>query len=187
MAYQVRELADRGSPRSTIGRTPPSAAIRAHQSLDVLGEHVDLDIDPVPGPQPAQVRALQCLRYQRHREAVLAKLGDRQADAVEGHRALFDQIAREVAAGPRLDLEVEHAREPLLAYVCDGRGPVDVPLHDVTAQARVGPQSKLDVHAGAGLQRTKRRASERLVHRLCAETVRMQLGRGEANTVDGHR
>ena len=72
------------------------------QPLDVLGEHVDLDVDacalarPRRGSCAAASRGSARRRSRRSRERA-----DGEADAVDGDRALLDQVARQLAARPR--------------------------------------------------------------------------------------
>src|SRR5580658_599734 len=97
----------------------------------MLGEDVDLDVDDLTLADLPEVRSLLGLRYQRHREPVLVQRAHGQADAVDRDRSLLHQIASQA----RLDVDLEHAREPLLADRANGAGAVDVALDDVSAEA----------------------------------------------------
>ena len=91
----------------------PSRAVRSYrrrearleQALDVLREHVDLEVDALAGHEAAERRLGQRVRDQRHAERVVVQLGDRQRDALDGDRALLDAVAERV--GGRLD---DHAQ-----------------------------------------------------------------------------
>src|SRR5271166_6336712 len=102
----------------------------AHQPLDVLGEDVDLDVHDRALADLAEVRALERLGDQRHREAVLVQGADGQADAVDGDGPLLDEVAGE----RRVCLDLEHPREALAAHRADAAGAVDVALDDVPAE-----------------------------------------------------
>ena len=82
-----------------------------------------------------------------------------------GDRALLDQVARE----PRLGVDLEHAREALLADRADRAGAVDVALHDVPAEAILGAQRRArGSRARPARSCAERGALERLGHRLRA-------------------
>ena len=63
---------------------------------DVLADHVALEVDAVADLRPPQVRVLQRERHDLHVEPVRAEPGNRQADAVDGDRALVDDVRREL-------------------------------------------------------------------------------------------
>ena len=113
---------------------------------DLLGEHVDLDVDERARADGAEVGALERLGDERDHEAMLAQRAYREADPVEGDGALLDQIAlqRGVVA-----FDLEYARETLLADGEHCRGAVDVALHDVAAESVVGTQRQLEVDGRA--------------------------------------
>src|SRR5580700_1487440 len=62
----------------------------AHQPLDVLGEDVDLDVHDRTFADRAETCPLERLGNKRHGEAGVIQRTDRQADAVDGDRALLD-------------------------------------------------------------------------------------------------
>src|SRR4051794_21093221 len=64
----------------------------ADEALDVLGEHVRLEIDLVARLECREGRHLERVRHQRDREAVLVEHGDGQGHAVDRHRALLDAV-----------------------------------------------------------------------------------------------
>src|SRR3954454_6635297 len=122
-----------------------------NELLQMLGEDVHLEIDGSPLLRPAERRALQRLGDERHRDPVVAEVGDRERDPVDGDRALLDDIAQQ----RRLDVDHDDAREALLATIARQRppdvapadapeallaplahhaAPVDVALHDVPAE-----------------------------------------------------
>src|ERR1700733_4026621 len=120
-----------GKPRYSSTRRSCACG---HQSLDVLGEDVHLDVHGRARLELAEVGAFERLGDQRHREAALVERTDGEAHAVDGNRALLDEIAGEL----RLELDLEHPREALLAQRADAAGAVDVTLDDMPAKAVVG-------------------------------------------------
>ena len=87
---------------------------RAKEPLDVLREHVDLEIDGVARPQRAEGRLVERVRDQRDGEAGVVERGDRQTGPLDRDRALLDDVAEQV--GRRVEPEappVAFAARPL--------------------------------------------------------------------------
>ena len=95
-----------------------ACACAADQPLDVLGEDVDLDVHARAHRRrsPSVVRC-SVSGISETAKPSLGQRADRQADAVERDRALLDEVAPQA----RLDLDLEHARDPLGADLRDGR------------------------------------------------------------------
>src|ERR1051326_3612850 len=62
------------------------------ESLRVLREQVDLDVELVAGRGRRERRVLERERNERDLDPVLAQRRDRERDAVDGNRALFDPV-----------------------------------------------------------------------------------------------
>src|SRR3954447_14115691 len=155
-----------------------------HQFLHVLGQDVDLEIDGSPLPRRAERRALEGLRDQRDREPVVADLRDGQRDPVDGDRALLHDVAQQ----RRLGVDRDDAGEALLAGVAHDSEPVDVTLHDVTAEPIGGAQRQLEVDPRVRLHAPERRTAQRLVHHVGAEELAAAHPHGgQADAVDRHR
>ena len=104
------ELARGGCPRSRprsrrrrwsrLGAVGPSARNRipVDEFLDVLGEHVDLEIDLVAGLDGPERGHFERVRDERDRERVVVERGDRERDAVDRDRALLDAVAEDLRA-----------------------------------------------------------------------------------------
>src|SRR3954468_12354593 len=155
------------SRASSMVANSTSVRLVGNELLHVLGEDVDLEIDGSPLLRPTQRGALQRLGDQRDREPVLADLRDGQRDAVDGDRALLDDVAQQ----RRLGVDRHDPREALLAHLAHDAEAVDVALHDVAAQPVVGAQRQLEVDRRAGLHLAERRAAQRLVHHVGAEEL----------------
>src|SRR5436190_14001560 len=161
-----------------------SVRLVGNELLQVLREHVDFQIDGSPRRRSAQGRPLQRLGDERHREPVVAEVGDGQRDAVDGDRTLLDDVAQQ----RRLGVDDDDPREPLVTHLAHHGEAVDVPLDDVSAQAVGGPQRQLEVDGAVRLERAERRAPQRLVHDVGAEELAAaQADGGQADTVDGDR
>src|SRR5215472_12043745 len=117
------------SAADALLRDRPYAAPQRVQPSDVFAYQIGLDIDPAYHSLGTQRRSLLGLRNDRHREAVGAQLVDRQADAVERDRALFDEHRRE-RAGQR---KFHQPGAALLASANDVRNGIDVPQHQVAS------------------------------------------------------
>src|SRR5438270_487111 len=71
-----------------------------HETLDVLREHVHLEIDLATGVQVAQRRDLQRVWHQCDDEgAVLAEFRHGEGDALDGDRAFLDDVPAKLFAG----------------------------------------------------------------------------------------
>src|SRR5438132_641989 len=173
-----------GAPSATPPALARSAALRpphAQHPLDLLEEHVRLQVHAV-ARLPLTERALgEGVRDQGHGEARTATGEDRQADAVDGDRALLDQVGGEGAGGAEaVEEPVAVARDPLQAPDA-----VDVALDDVAAHAVAHAERALEVDARPGGQAAKRGAAERLGRRLDREAPVAPRRDGEAGAVHG--
>ena len=136
----------------------------------------------VPGAAAPERRALERLGDQRDGEGVAVDVDDGERDAVDGDRALLDDVAEQVGGrGDRDD-----AGEAVLLDRADRAEAVDVPLHDVAAEPVRGAQRELQVHVRARRHLGQRGAPQRLVHDLGAELLAGDRRGGEADAVDGH-
>src|SRR4051794_11159806 len=71
---------------------------RREEPLDVLCEHVHLEIDALPRLEQRQGRVGERVRDQRDLECIVEERGDRQRDALHRDRALVDAVAHRVVA-----------------------------------------------------------------------------------------
>src|SRR5262249_18220731 len=62
---------------------------RAEQPRDITSDHVDFEIDPLPGDGRAEIGARQRVRDDVHAEAIRRHLIDREAHSIHGNRALW--------------------------------------------------------------------------------------------------
>ena len=108
---------------------------------------------------------------------VVAQGRDREADAVEGDRALLDRVAEQLGSEPH----AQAAGEAVLLDRDDLADPVGVALDDVAAEPVGGLHRQLEVDPVAGLEVAQRGDGQRLVHRLGLEaagvTARSRSGR----------
>lgn len=96
----------------------------------------------------------------RHPKPVVARVADREAHAVDGHRSLLDRAV----VALRLVAEGEiPAPLGILDRRADGRL-IHMPLHDVAVEQRVGPHRPFDIDQIAHLQRPQIAAQQRLLH-----------------------
>ena len=121
------------------------------------------------------------MRDERDLEAVRRERCDREADALDGDRSLFDDVAQELLR--RLDrqpgalpfgFQAEHAPHT-----------VDVALDEVPAKGLAGPQGRLDVHRATVGQTRERAAAERLRNCVEGQDVSFDLDGGQAHAVHG--
>src|SRR3954449_3507094 len=181
----IRPAAISSSASSTVANWVVAGVLMSgagsEQLLDVLREQVDLEVDDGAGGGGAQARALQGLGDEGDGEAHVVDRDDGQRDAVDGDRPLLHDVAQDL----RLRLDRDHAREAVLAGPRHDADAVDVALDDVAAQARVGAQRELEVHAAARGNLGQRGPPQRLVHDLGAEAVAAHADRRQADAVDG--
>src|SRR5690606_26161620 len=125
--------------------------------LDVLGQHVGLEVHAVAGAQAGQRRDLERVRYQRDgevgrgpvgaRPARAADVDDGEAHAVDRHAALGHDLTREPGGGA----EAHDVRAWGGVDADDLGHAVHVPRDDVAAERRAGAHRLLEVDAGARL------------------------------------
>ena len=140
--------ASSGSSGSSYSRVPTGATDASvlgaqTEALDVLREHVDLEVDR---RRPARARrasspASVC-GISATANAVVVERRDRQRDAVDRDRALLDAVAERAPAAPR---RTGRRRPP--ARRRTRPTPVDVALDEVAAERLAGPQRGLEVDA----------------------------------------
>src|SRR4051812_50173991 len=91
------------------------------------------------------------MRHERDGESSLVDRGNRQRHAVDGDRALLDEVAAE------LRRRVDPDGLARASYTAEA---VDVPLHDVAAERLARPQPRLGVDAAARREPAERRPPE---------------------------
>ena len=111
-----------------------------------------------PGRCQSQSRHGQRVGNQHDRKRIGPDVDQRQADAVDGDRALGDQ-----ERGPgRIDVEGEEFPLPLGPAVAESGGGVDVPLDEMSAETGTDLERPLEVDAIAGLLGSQVGSVERL-------------------------
>ena len=105
---------------------------------------------------------LERIGNDRHAEAGFLRIADRQAHAVHRHRAFLHGAE---TAALRLVFESEvPAAVGVFLRGADGRL-IDVPLHDVAVEQRIGFHRAFEVHQITRLQQAEVAFVERLLHR----------------------
>src|SRR3990172_5135016 len=153
------------------------------QLLDVLREHVNLEVHGFAGSEAAERRRGERVRDEGDRERGLREPSDRQAHALDCDRALLDAVAQDL--GRRLDLEphaVAFGRKR-----ADRADPVHVPLDEVATERLYGSERGLHVHLVAERELPERGAAKRLRHGVEREQAVCDLRCGQAHAVDGDR
>src|SRR5256886_1140555 len=150
------------------------------QALDVLRQDVDLEVDGGAGAEVGERGRGERVRDERDLEAFVAERCDRQRDALDGDRALLDAVAEEL--GRRL-----HEQADAVAFgvrALHAPDAVDVALDVVAAERLAGPERRLDVHLGAGIERGEGAPPDRLGHGVEGDAPVGHVGRGQAAAVD---
>src|SRR5206468_12878204 len=177
-------LVGRGAGRvPTLARTrrrelrPPGA----QHALDLLQEDVGLEVDAVARLALAERRLLERVRDERRREARAAAGGHRETHAVDGDRALLDQVGDEGAGG------AEAVEEPVAVarHLLEVSDAVDVALDDVAAHAIAHAERALEVDTRPGGHAAERGAAQRLGRNVDREAPVAPRGDGEAGAVHG--
>ena len=165
-------------------RSPPSAPRSAslcerEQALDVLGDDVDLEVHEVAGALVAEGRDLRGVRDDGDGEAVVAAVDDGQADAVDGDRALLDDVAQQAGRrGTRRSGAASTISPTPSTWPCT-RWP---PRRSLEADRA------LEVHGVAGPQSARGRCGRRSRRRRRPPTSRRRAADdGEAAAVDRDR
>ena len=181
-----------GSTRTLIVVPPPAACRPAKAAIrsTYLASTSTSRFTGVPtGARPSVVRAsvVGISPTSNHATGLVrrAHRGDRQRDAVDRHRALLDQVARQ--ARRHLD---PHPLPPVTRLAQrHGADAVDVALHDVAAEPAVRRHRPLQVDPVAGHETAERAARQRLGHHVDREPSarRGLVGDGEADPVDRDR
>ena len=114
---------------------------------------------------------------ERDGEAVVVELGHRQRHAVDGDRALLDQVTENV----RRDVEPDALAVGFVVDGANGSDRVDMPLDVVPAERLSGPQGRLEIHLGA----ERLRPPFRLDHDVERQPAVVVARDGEAHAVDG--
>ena len=155
-------------------------------ALDIACDQVDLEIDLAPGGEAAQGRVLDGVRDQVDAEfaSVVAvdDAIDRQADAVDGDRALLREEASQRARRGDAQLpRLAGALEP-----SHGADAVDVAADEVAVEPVAGAQRLLEVDVagsveaarrGEALGRDRRPGSDRSRRRSRRRSCRRRRGR----------
>ena len=152
---------------------------RCDEPLDVLREHVCLEVHVRAGLEPAEGRHLQRVRDERDCEGVVTEIRDRQRDAVHGDGSLLDAVAEHI----RGSLDPHTPAVPLRLDRPHAADAVDVPLHVVAAERLTRPHRGLDVHLGTEALG----ARLRLRHDVEREPPVPVGDDGQADAVERHR
>src|SRR5439155_15421967 len=148
------------------------------EPLDVLGHHVDLEVDAVAGLPGPQRRDGRGVRDDRHREAVVERLDHGQAAAVDRDRSLLDDVAQHVLRHP--DAQIGCGADDLADAV-------DRALHEVAAQPVGQPDRPFEVDTVARLEIAEIAASQWLVDDVDRVPAGADVDHGEAHAVVGDR
>src|SRR5215211_4973116 len=154
-----------------------------HEPLGVASDLIHLDVDPGALGELSERRALERLGDQRDLEAAGVEGRDREADAVDGDRAVLDDVAAQV----RRDLDEHPAGDAVLGDGAHHAGGVDMSLDQMAAQGVARSQGGLEVHARARDQLAERGERKRLVHHVGGELAVDKARHREAGPRDGDR
>ena len=131
----------------------PKSYPASMQALDVLGEHVDLEVDLVARLERAERRHFERVRDQRDLERVVVERGDGERDAVDGDRALLDAVAQDLRGRPRPSTTPSPSDS-----TADAADAVDVALDEVAAERLARAQRGLEVDLVPGGEPAEGRA-----------------------------
>src|SRR4051794_10783496 len=124
---------------SSIGAKPMSGPfLPRQQAFDVLRGDIHLEVDGITGAFVAERRDVRGVWDECDGEAVVEDVDDGEAHAVDGDRALLDDVAEQV------DVVDLHAQ--VGGGDDDLAGAVDVTLHEVATQAVGEPHRPFEVH-----------------------------------------
>ncbi len=158
--------------------TPGAARIPAISRSAYLAITSTSRFTASPDLSASERRHLGGVRDDRDGEAVVEHVDHGQRDAVDGDRALLDDVAHERSG--HLHPQVGHLGH-------DQAHAVDVALHQVAAEAVLETHRPLQVHGIAGSDALQRRAGERLVADVGLPPVVAPGDDGQAAAVHGDR
>src|SRR5699024_2879591 len=176
-----RPRRDPGAARSS--GLPRCGQQRRRQLLDVLGQHVHLEVHPVADGPAAQGGAGEGLGDEPDRDLVAVDRGDGEAHAVHGEGALGHDVAGQATRQG----EAQQGGAGVLLAPDDLADPVDVALHDVAVEAAVGPHAALEVHGVAGGEVPEGGRGEGGGDDVGAPVLALDRSDGQAAAADGDR
>src|SRR5690349_16646694 len=97
-------------------------------------------------------------RHDLHVEPLLIDTRDGEADAVHGNGPL----AYDLGGQRRRILDGDPPAVAVLTNLLDGAGGIDVPLHEMSVDARIGAHRPLEIDASTALQAPQSRHANRL-------------------------
>jgi hypothetical protein len=162
----------------TTHRRAFGSDVAGEQPLDVLRQHVDLDVHVVAGLLGAQRRDRGGVRDDGDRERVDGGGHDGETDAVDRDRSLLHHVPHECDGDA--DAQIGH----WLQHLPDA---VDVTLHQVAAEAIGQPYRTLQVQRRPDCDAVQAGACERLVAHVGFPPVGALLDDRQAATVDRDR
>src|SRR2546423_2177656 len=170
---------------SSIGANGIGSALSRHQTFDVLGHEIDLEVDRVTRTLDAEGGHGSGVGDHGELEGLVAHGGHREADAVDGDRPLLHHVAEDrLVGGGDGDTGRPVGQRLLLENLADA---VDVALDDVAAEAVGQPDGPFEVDPVAGAQGSEGGAAQRLLHGVGRPPAVAELHGGEAAAVDGDR
>jgi hypothetical protein len=166
------------------GRDARRAAQAGGQlALDVLGENVDLEVQPSAGDGELQRRDLQRVRDQGHAHAVFLDAGDREAHALQADRALVNAVRHEVGGEAHGQFQAALAQG---AGLDDFAHAVDMTEHEMAAQRRRGREGRLKVDDAARRPKGQRGLGQRFGNGAHGEAGGQQGLDRQAHAVAGN-
>src|SRR5438552_8336697 len=131
-------------------------------SLHVLGEQIELEVHHVTGLRHFQVRGTERVRNDPGSEALVIYLCNREADPINDDRSFFDDITHILRGQPDLKSPIAG----LFVQGSDGRGAIDMPLHEMPSQSRAGRERSLQIDGAATLECSQIRAGNRFLEQI---------------------
>ena len=184
-AVPVSALAQRAAAADVIFNTVPVLLLSETVLKALPPETLVIDLASRPGGtdfDAAKIRVLEGVGNDRHPETALFRVADREAHAVDRHRTFLD---RAESGALRLVLEGEvPASVGILLGRADGRL-IDMPLHDVAVEQRIGLHRAFEVHQVALPEQAEVAAVERLLHGRHRVGILRKVYDGQAHAVVG--
>ena len=177
------DVFDRGFDRRERGRNCHMDRLALEQTLDVLGENVGLEVDPVAGREVAEGRCGERVRDQGDSEAFGVERSDGEARSLEGDGALLDDVAEDL----RRRVDPKPASVSLGIEPPDGAAAVEMALHVVAAERLAGSKRGLEVDARSRREPAERRARERFRDGVERDAPVGDRDGGQAAAVDRDR
>src|SRR5262244_1719570 len=132
-----------------------------HHLLNVFGDHIGFEIHWIAGLKGSKIGHFPSVRNDRNRHFCPFRARDRQTDTLDTERALVDDIASQICRNADVQPVVICTRDSIERD--EFAGSVNMPLHDMSAEASIGPHGQFEVDERSFMHARERCPLPRLI------------------------